>query len=66
MQRLRKVTTGVARKSLHMQGRAIDIRIPGYETAALRQLAVNLHSGGIGYYSESNFVHLDTGPVKVW
>jgi uncharacterized protein YcbK (DUF882 family) len=63
---LRKVTAGVARKSLHMQGRAIDIRIPGYETAALRQLAVNLHSGGVGYYSESNFVHLDTGPVKVW
>lgn len=63
---LRKVTTGVARKSLHMQGRAIDIRIPGYETTALRQLAIDFHSGGVGYYSKSNFVHLDTGPVKVW
>ena len=63
---LRKVTTGVARKSLHMQGRAIDIRIPGFETTALRQLAIKLESGGVGYYAESNFVHLDTGPIKVW
>lgn len=63
---LRKVTTGVARSSLHMQGRAIDIRIPGYQTTALRQLAINLKSGGVGYYPESDFVHLDTGPIKVW
>lgn len=63
---LRKVTTGVARKSLHMQGRAIDIRIPGYRTTALRQLAINLQSGGVGYYATSDFVHLDTGPIKVW
>jgi uncharacterized protein YcbK (DUF882 family) len=63
---LRKVTTGVARKSLHMQGRAIDIRIPGYQTTALRQLAIDLQSGGVGYYAISDFVHLDTGPVKVW
>jgi uncharacterized protein YcbK (DUF882 family) len=63
---LRKVTAGVAAKSLHMEGRAIDIRIPGYRTTALRQIAVDLHCGGVGYYPESNFVHLDTGPVKVW
>ena len=63
---LRKVTAGVAPKSLHMVGRAIDIRIPGYKTAALRQIAVNLRCGGVGYYPESDFVHLDTGPVKVW
>lgn len=63
---LRKITTGVAKKSLHIQGRAIDIRIPGYQTYALRQLAINLHSGGVGYYSKSDFVHLDTGPIKVW
>ena len=63
---LRKITTGVAKKSLHIQGRAIDIRIPGYQTSALRQLAINLHSGGVGYYSKSDFVHLDTGPIKVW
>ena len=63
---LRKVTAGVAEKSLHMEGRAIDIRIPGYQTTALRQLAINLKGGGVGYYPESDFIHLDTGPVKVW
>ena len=63
---LRKATAGVAPKSLHMEGRAIDIRIPGYQTTALRQIAVDLHCGGVGYYPESDFVHLDTGPVKVW
>jgi uncharacterized protein YcbK (DUF882 family) len=63
---LRKVTTGVAPNSLHMEGRAIDIRIPGYQTRALRQMAIKLHGGGVGYYPESDFVHLDTGPVKVW
>lgn len=63
---LRKATAGVARKSLHMEGRAIDIRMPGCPTARIHQLAVNLKSGGVGYYPESDFVHLDTGPVKVW
>ncbi len=63
---LRKVTAGVAPKSLHMEGRAIDIRIPGYETRALRQIAIKLHAGGVGYYPESDFIHLDTGPIKVW
>lgn len=63
---LRRVTEGVARKSLHMEGRAIDIRIPGHRTTALRRLAIDLQCGGVGYYPESNFVHLDTGPVKVW
>jgi len=63
---LRKITTGVAKKSLHMEGRAIDIRIPGLRTTALRQLAVGLKSGGVGYYPTSNFVHLDTGPIKIW
>lgn len=63
---LRKVTTGVAPKSLHMEGRAIDIRIPGCQTAALRKRAVNLRCGGVGYYPKSDFVHLDTGPVKAW
>jgi uncharacterized protein YcbK (DUF882 family) len=63
---LRKITKGVARKSLHMEGRAIDIRIPGYQTSAIRQLAVRLKSGGVGYYPKSDFIHLDTGPVKTW
>ena len=63
---LRRVTRGVAKNSLHMEGRAIDIRIPGYNTQEIRELAIALHSGGVGYYPKSDFVHLDTGPVKVW
>lgn len=63
---LRRVTTGVAKNSLHMKGRAIDIRIPGYRTADLRQLAINIGRGGVGYYPASNFVHLDTGPIRTW
>lgn len=63
---LRKITTGVAKQSLHMEGRAIDIRIPGYRTTALRQLAIGLQSGGVGYYPASDFIHLDTGPIKIW
>ena len=63
---LRKTTRGVARNSLHMQGRAIDIRISGCRTAHLRRMAIDLKCGGVGYYPESDFVHLDTGPYKVW
>jgi len=63
---LRRVTRGVAKNSLHMEGRAIDIRIPGYKTQEICEHAIELHSGGVGYYPESDFVHLDTGPVKVW
>lgn len=63
---LRKVTSGVASKSLHMEGRAIDIRIPGYHTESVREHAIELKSGGIGYYPDSDFVHLDTGPFKIW
>lgn len=63
---LRRVTTGVAKYSLHVEGRAIDIRIPGQPTAELRQMAIGLKSGGVGYYPKSDFLHLDTGPVKVW
>lgn len=63
---LRRVSSGVSKKSLHMEGRAVDIRIPGHQTPALRQVAIDLQSGGVGYYPQSNFVHLDTGPIKVW
>ena len=63
---LRRITTGVAKKSLHMEGRAIDIRIPGYRTTALRKMAIGLKSGGVGYYPASDFIHLDTGPIKIW
>ena len=57
---------GVARHSLHMQGKAIDIRIPGVSAAKLRDAALALHRGGVGYYADSNFVHVDTGRVRRW
>lgn len=63
---LRKTTTGVARKSFHIKGKAIDIRLPGYNSRRLRDLCMTLKSGGVGYYKDSNFVHLDTGPVRAW
>lgn len=56
----------VARHSLHMQGMAIDIRVPGVSAAKLRDAALALHRGGVGYYADSNFVHVDTGRVRRW
>lgn len=63
---LNQQSSGVAKKSLHMQGKAIDIRLPGRQLADLRKAALNLHAGGVGYYSKSNFVHIDTGRVRHW
>lgn len=63
---LRKSTDGVARKSYHMRGKAIDIRLPGYDTRRLRNACISLQSGGVGYYPKSDFVHFDTGPVRTW
>lgn len=63
---LRHVTSGVAENSLHIQGRAIDVRLTSAKTTALRDAAVALHAGGVGYYAESNFVHVDTGNVRTW
>jgi uncharacterized protein YcbK (DUF882 family) len=58
--------TGVATRSLHMDGKAIDFRIPGCDLGTLRQAALRLQAGGVGYYGQSNFVHVDTGPVRFW
>lgn len=63
---LRKKGSGVATKSLHMDGRAIDIRVPGVELEVLHRAALELRSGGVGYYPRSEFVHLDTGRVRNW
>lgn len=63
---LRATTVGVAQHSLHMQGEAIDIRMPGVSTARLRDLALTLHRGGVGYYPESRFVHVDVGRIRRW
>ncbi len=57
---------GVARNSLHMQAMAIDIRVPGVPTEQLRDAALALHRGGVGYYAASNFVHVDVGRVRRW
>lgn len=63
---LRKRSRGVARTSFHTRGMAIDIRLPGYSTRRLRNACVSLKAGGVGYYANSNFVHLDTGPARSW
>lgn len=63
---LRSGTSGVARNSFHMYGQAIDIRIPGQNTKLLRNTALDLRAGGVGYYPRSNFVHVDTGKVRSW
>jgi uncharacterized protein YcbK (DUF882 family) len=63
---LRSSGSGVAKRSLHMQGRAIDIRLSGYDTARLRKAAMSLRRGGVGYYGGSDFIHVDTGRVRSW
>jgi uncharacterized protein YcbK (DUF882 family) len=64
--RTRGPRTGVALHSLHMQAEAIDIRLPGVPTAAVRDAALRLQRGGVGYYRDSNFVHVDVGRVRHW
>jgi uncharacterized protein YcbK (DUF882 family) len=59
-------SSGVAEHSLHMEGRAIDIRLPGIATSRLAVLARDLRYGGVGYYRVSDFVHVDTGRVRIW
>ncbi|MEZ4601439.1 MAG: DUF882 domain-containing protein [Syntrophotaleaceae bacterium] len=63
---LRSRSSGVAKKSLHLVGRAVDVRVPGSHLVDLRKAALALEAGGVGYYPTSNFVHLDTGPVRRW
>ena len=63
---LRARSAGVAKNSLHMQAHAIDIRIPGIDTLTLRNAALALGRGGVGYYPHSGFVHVDTGRVTTW
>lgn len=63
---LRSKTNGVARNSQHMLGKAIDIRLRDIETIELRNAAISLQRGGVGYYKGSDFVHIDTGRVRRW
>jgi uncharacterized protein YcbK (DUF882 family) len=64
--RLQRASRGVAKRSLHMQGKAIDIRLPGVDLKHLRRAALDLNAGGVGYYPESNFIHVDTGRPRRW
>ena len=64
--KLRSKSNGVAKRSLHMQGKAIDVRLTGFDTSQLHKAARKLAKGGVGYYQKSNFIHIDTGRVRYW
>lgn len=63
---LRRTSGGVAQKSLHMDGMAIDLRLADTQTRHLRDVAARMKLGGVGYYASSNFVHLDVGRPRQW
>jgi len=63
---LRGKSKGVAKKSYHLQGRAIDVRLRGTAISDLKNAAIAMQDGGVGYYKRSNFIHLDTGRVRAW
>jgi uncharacterized protein YcbK (DUF882 family) len=63
---LRDRSKAVAEHSLHMEGKAIDVRIRGFDTARLRDLALSMRRGGVGYYQKPDFVHVDRGRVRSW
>lgn len=63
---LRAHSTGVAKNSRHIQAEAIDLRIPGVDTLKLRQAALAMHRGGVGYYPHHDFIHVDVGRARQW
>jgi uncharacterized protein YcbK (DUF882 family) len=63
---LHENSSGVATRSLHMDGRAIDIRVGGVDLTRLRDAAIGMQAGGVGYYEASDFIHVDTGRVRRW
>lgn len=63
---LHNASSGVATRSLHMQGMAIDLRVRGVQLSHLRDAAIAMGRGGVGYYEASDFVHIDTGRVRRW
>ena len=65
-EKLRRTTKGVAKRSLHMQGKAIDVSLPDVKLATFRDAAISLNVGGVGYYTKSGFLHLDTGRPRNW
>lgn len=63
---LHRRSEGVAMHSMHLEGRAIDVRLPGFSTRDLAGHARSLGLGGVGFYARSDFVHVDTGRVRFW
>jgi uncharacterized protein YcbK (DUF882 family) len=63
---LRGLGRGVAKKSQHLLGKAIDVRLRNVKSSVLRDAAIKINRGGVGYYEKSDFVHLDTGRVRRW
>ena len=63
---LHRSSSGVAEHSQHLLGKAIDVRLTGYSTRRLGEYARSLARGGVGFYAGSDFVHIDTGPVRSW
>lgn len=63
---LRSRSKGVAKRSLHMEGKAADLRISTRSVGQMAKAAAACNAGGVGRYSKSNFVHMDCGPVRVW
>jgi len=63
---LRATTSGVAKESHHLKGNAIDVRLRGVRTRTLRETALRMERGGVGYYPKSDFVHMDMGRVRQW
>ena len=63
---LSSMSKGVVKNSMHIQGMAIDIRLPGYELKTLQRAAIDLRRGGVGYYPSSDFVHVDVGRIRYW
>jgi len=63
---LANISDGVAQNSLHIEGQAVDIRVPGHRLNHVRAAAVSLRGGGIGYYPHSDFIHIDTGRIRYW
>ena len=63
---LREGSSGVAKRSLHMSGQAIDVRMEDVSVSRIRDLAKKLRAGGVGYYPRSGFVHMDSGEFRTW